>query len=97
TMDAIASTYSSTCDRPARSPPQGPKAARAYAYAPPANGIVLPSSPIEQHRHRYISVISTVATNRPPNPPSMSPRFQPENSPTMTALTAIAHSEPRPA
>ena len=38
-----------------------------------------------------------VPTNMPPQPPTVKPRFQPENSPEMTAPTPSAQSDKTPA
>ena len=42
-------------------------------------------------------VIMIVATNMPPQPPTLNPRFQPEKSPEITAPTPSAHSAKTPA
>ena len=38
-------------------------------------------------------VMMTVATNMPPQPPTLKPRFQPEKSPEITAPTPSAHND----
>ena len=49
------------------------------------------------HKSTYIAVMTTVATASPANPPTARPRFQPENSPEMTAATPSAQSFQGPA
>jgi hypothetical protein len=44
-----------------------------------------------------MTVMMSVATSSPPNPPAVRPKFQPKKSPEMTAPTPSAHSDQAPA
>jgi hypothetical protein len=48
-----------------------------------------------KHRPMYITVMITVAMNRPPKPPAARPKFQPKKSPEITAPTPKAQREGR--
>ncbi len=70
TITAGVSTYSMFSASPVTYAPQGPIAERANEYAPPVWGRAGDISAMEKQRPRYITVISTVAIGRPPNPPA---------------------------
>ncbi len=68
-------------------PPHGPIAARAKEYAPPVWGSAADISPMEKSIVKYMTTTITTAIAMPPKPAWDMPRFQPENSPEMTAAT----------
>ena len=78
-------------------PPHGPIAARANEYAPPVCGIAADISPIENSIVKYMTMTISVAMAMPPNPAVSVPRFQPENSPEMTAATPMPQMPQNPA
>jgi hypothetical protein len=77
-------------------PPHGPIADRENEYAPPVCGSAGDISEIEKQRPKNMTVTTSVATSRPPNPYA-SPKFQPKKSPEMTAATPSAHRDQTPA
>ena len=81
---AGAIAYSMRIAVPVMKPPQGPIARRANAYPPPVVEIVEDSSARPKTMKRYMIPIRTVATTRPPQPPSPRPKFHPAKSPEMT-------------
>ncbi len=90
-------TYSIDSASPVMTPPHGPSAARAKEYAPPVCGIAALISPIEKNIVKYMTMTITVAIAIPPKPASAVPRFQPENSPEMTAATPMPQMPQKPA
>jgi hypothetical protein len=46
---------------------------------------------------KYMMMTTTVAMNKPPHPAVVSPGFQPEKSPEMTAAMPIPHRPQNPA
>src|SRR4029077_16626433 len=86
-------TYSAFSARPVRNPPHGPIVLRAKEYAPPVCGSAGDISASEKLRPRYITATIRLAKKKPPQPPDAMPRFQPENSPEITAPTPSAHND----
>src|ERR1700748_1716348 len=83
--------------RPVMNPPNGPRAARENEYAPPVCGNAAAISPMEKSMVKYMTMTMTTAMAIPPNPAVSVPRFQPENSPEMTAATPSPQMPQNPA
>src|SRR5688572_31433893 len=93
TITAGVITYSMLSASPVMKPPQGPIVLRAKEYAPPVCGSAGDISASENESPRYMTATIIAARKSPPQPPDAMPKFQPENSPEMTAPTPSAHSD----
>jgi hypothetical protein len=84
------STSSTFSASPVTKPPEGPIVARAKEQARPVWGRACDISARLEVRPGYITVMTSVAQSSPPKPPTASPRFEPEESPEITAPTPSA-------